>query len=201
MQKSSVLIDLRYKVRFYGFWHCGSGLAAGADVDALVVKDGRGLPFIPGRTMKGLLKEAAEDILFLENKWEQLRDGFVKTFGNAADRNYLTEGEMMCEGCAFFSNAELVKETGESVVGEGLAEELYVQLASTAIGDDGVAKENSLRQMEAVIPMELEGCILSVPEEMGEVLTKAARMVKRIGLNRSRGLGRCDIFMFQGEVV
>ena len=56
-------MDIKYKVIFFTDWHCGSGLAAGADVDALVIKDSDGLPYIPGKTMKGLLREAAEEIV------------------------------------------------------------------------------------------------------------------------------------------
>ena len=49
---------IKYEIEFFSNWHCGSGLAAGADVDALVIKDQEGLPYIPGRTLKGLLREA-----------------------------------------------------------------------------------------------------------------------------------------------
>ena len=47
---------LTYQIQFHSYWHCGSGLAAGAGVDALVVKDANGLPFVPGKTIKGLLR-------------------------------------------------------------------------------------------------------------------------------------------------
>ena len=52
--------DIKYKITFLTDWHCGSGLAAGADVDALVVKDKERLPYVPGKTMKGLVREAVE---------------------------------------------------------------------------------------------------------------------------------------------
>lgn len=29
-----------YSIEFFSYWHCGSGLAAGADVDELAIKDG-----------------------------------------------------------------------------------------------------------------------------------------------------------------
>ena len=45
-----------YSIEFFSYWHCGSGLAAGADVDELAIKDGDGLPYVPGRTVKGLLR-------------------------------------------------------------------------------------------------------------------------------------------------
>jgi CRISPR/Cas system CMR subunit Cmr4 (Cas7 group RAMP superfamily) len=55
---------IEYQIEFFSEWHCGSGLAAGADVDALVVKDKDKLPFVPGKTIKGLIREAA-DVLTL----------------------------------------------------------------------------------------------------------------------------------------
>ena len=51
-------MTLYYNLTFFTDWHCGSGLAAGADVDTLVVKDKNGLPFVPGKTLKGLIREA-----------------------------------------------------------------------------------------------------------------------------------------------
>ena len=43
-----------YTICFFSPWHCGSGTSAGADVDELVVKDKNGMPYIPGKTLKGL---------------------------------------------------------------------------------------------------------------------------------------------------
>ena len=53
---------IKYEIEFFSNWHCGSGLAAGADVDALVIKDNNGLPYVPGRTLKGLLRDAATNL-------------------------------------------------------------------------------------------------------------------------------------------
>ncbi len=58
-------MDIRYKIQFHTFWHCGSGLASGADADLLVIKDKDGIPYVPGKTVKGLLREAF-DLLYLE---------------------------------------------------------------------------------------------------------------------------------------
>ena len=53
--------NLTLKIQFFSPWHCGSGLSAGADTDALVIKNPQGLPFVPGKTIKGLVREALED--------------------------------------------------------------------------------------------------------------------------------------------
>lgn len=52
--------NIKYTIEFYSQWHCGSGLSAGADVDALVVKDKDYMPYVPGKTIKGLVREAVE---------------------------------------------------------------------------------------------------------------------------------------------
>jgi CRISPR/Cas system CMR subunit Cmr4 (Cas7 group RAMP superfamily) len=53
---------LKYKIEFLSDWHCGSGLSSGSDLDSLCIKDELNLPFVPGKTLKGLLHEAAEVI-------------------------------------------------------------------------------------------------------------------------------------------
>jgi CRISPR/Cas system CMR subunit Cmr4 (Cas7 group RAMP superfamily) len=93
---------IEYQIEFFSEWHCGSGLAAGADVDALVVKDKDDLPFVPGKTIKGLIREAA-DVLTLFGEQQEAK---MKTlFGNEAD----AESGADNHGCLFFSNAELSK--------------------------------------------------------------------------------------------
>lgn len=56
-------MNIHYKITFHTYWHCGSGLASGADADLLVIKDKDGLPYVPGKTIKGLIKEAV-DLLY-----------------------------------------------------------------------------------------------------------------------------------------
>ena len=51
-------MEMKYKVEFYSDWHCGSGLSSGSDIDSLVIKDEDGLPFVPGKTLKGQIGRA-----------------------------------------------------------------------------------------------------------------------------------------------
>jgi hypothetical protein len=72
---------------------------------------------------------------------------------------------------------------------------LYDQIYSTAIEENGLAKEGSLRQMEVTIPLELFAGIENFPKENEylESLMVCMNWVKRLGVNRNRGLGRCKI--------
>lgn len=180
-------MDLHYKLEFFSDWHCGSGLAAGADVDALVVKDDAGLPFVPGKTVKGLLREAMEELIAIKDNG--MEDLFTKTFGYF--NKEMGEG---VKGCAFFSNAELPDDERKAIIANKLQPFMFRQIASTALDADGVALDHSLRRMEVTIPCTLEGIIMGLPDdkEFIKEMEDALLYVKRMGQNRNRGLGRCS---------
>lgn len=181
-------MDIKYKIEFHTDWHCGSGLAAGADVDALVVKDKDGLPFVPGKTMKGLVREAMEDKMVL-NGVESIDDksDFVKAFGFFDDKEQKERGNM------FFTNAELSKDEQKAIVSNNATRFMYRSISSTAIDNEGIAVDHSLRKMEVVVPCTLHGEIKNVPDNMADDVLDALRYIKRLGQSRNRGLGRCTI--------
>lgn len=173
-------MNIQYKIEFYSNWHCGSGLAAGADVDALVVKDADGLPYVPGRTLKGLLREAAH-ALYGET------DLAASIFGISGEEEAPECGDRT--GQAFFGNAVLVEK--DAVLADGLVPYLFQAFASTAIDENGIAKDN--RRIETVVPCALTGSIRNVPDGGKKLLENAMLMVKRMGTGRNRGYGRCKI--------
>ena len=173
-------MTIEYKIEFLDYWHLSSGLSAGAKLDSTVSKDKDGLPYVPGKTIKGLLREMA---IVLKN------DAFVNVcFGK--------EGVKM--GACYFSNAKLSDTLSVEITKHKLQENLYDVVASTKIGQkdknnetEGIAVTNSLREIEVVVPLVLEGSIDDVPDEYKDTLVKTLKMIKRMGLNRNRGLGRC----------
>ena len=195
-------MNIQYTLTFFSEWHCGSGLAAGADVDALVVKNSAGMPYVPGKTIKGLVREAVETLLALRNETDACRALFVEAFGNAADSDWDMLGHLtadkMRRGAAFFSNAELSASLQRELAAEGLESYLFRAVASTALDEEGIALDHSLRRMQTVIPCELTGSITDVPCELVPVLTDALRLIKRLGQNRNRGLGRCEFKVIGG---
>ena len=173
-------------ITFYSPWHCGSGLSAGADVDELVVKDKDGLPYIPGKTLKGLIREATENYIAISGA-DHLAELLPTAFGTELS------GVTGTTGCLHFSNATLSETERTAIVGHHAQDYLYNKVTTTAIGDDGVAKDHSLRSMEVVVPCEMHAIITGVPAELREAMVKSFGWVKRLGQKRNRGLGRCDI--------
>lgn len=186
-------MTIRYKIEFYTYWHCGSGLSAGADVDLLAIKDEDGFPFIPGKTVKGLIREATETLVKLNPGRYPSWDEVERIFGQ----------DNSLQGCAFFSNAELPDEDKAAL--KPYAKHLFTALSSTAIGDDGIALEHSLRRIEVALPCVLTGEIMRWPDdEKGEnenikLIEDSLAFVKRLGENRNRGLGRCRFSIMSND--
>ena len=177
---------IKYEIEFFSNWHCGSGLAAGADVDALVIKDKQGMPYIPGRTMKGLLRDAASNLHDNDIDKGKVIDAI---FGVSGDK----EGHRT--GSAFFSNAVLRPVEYEYILANGLTEYLFQSFASTSIDENGIARNATLRKIETVVPCKLVGEIINVPEDEDakRMLEDSMHYIKRLGTGRNRGYGRCDI--------
>ena len=181
-QTDSTTVELELTVTFYDYWHCGAGESAGSKADALILKDEHNLPYIPGKTLKGHIREMAET---LDNHEDFVNRCFGRsTFGESVSPTATKEREGKC----YFGNAVL-----EEHIAPELIPYLYTTITSTAIESNGIAKTGSLREIEAVVPLTLKAYITNVPTEYQVQMCQAIRQVKRIGLNRTRGWGRCEI--------
>lgn len=161
-------MTLKYKIKFYDYWHLSSGLSAGAKLDSTVVKDKNDLPYAPGKTIKGLLREVLENQNY--------------------DINFLHY--------YYFSNAVLDKTNQNEILSNNLQSHLYDIIASTKIDKNGVAKDNTLREIEVVVPLELYGEILDISlDDEYKKIAEHLKNIKRMGLNRNRGLGRCEFLV------
>lgn len=186
--------NLTIKIEFFSPWNCSSGLSAGADADSLVIKDTNRLPYIPGKTVKGLVREAVEDYISLSGLEYQLID---KTFGD--NKENTDEDDIPQKGSLFFSNATLNTDEADSIIAGGLTEYLYVNRASTAIDNNsGIAKDHSLRTIETTVPCTLYATVMHVDDELAKIMEQALRMIKNIGTGRNRGMGRCRFSLKEG---
>lgn len=189
------------KFEFQSDWHIGNGKEAGAYADALALKDNLDLPYIPGKSIKGLLRQAFDTAC--ENKWfgEQSSALMGLLFGEEK-----REGEYS-QGLLQFSSAKLSH--GEQAYfkqNNQAKKHLYRTIQSTAIEHTtGVAKEGSLRSMEVVVPMVLIAEVsvnqghpnfspeLANQEQITTYLAQASQLVTALGAKRNRGLGQVTI--------
>ncbi len=164
---------MKYKISILSDWHIGSGLSSGAESDANVLKDPDNLPYIPGKTVKGLFKAALMEMPL--------------SVVSEIDITRIFES-----GSIFFSNAYLSKEERDEA--KCYNNFLYRKIAYTSIGENGIALNHSLRTMEVCIPLVLQGEITGFCEKKDRIfLEMAAKWIRGIGVNRNRGMGRCKI--------
>jgi CRISPR/Cas system CSM-associated protein Csm3 (group 7 of RAMP superfamily) len=168
-------MTLKCEIKFLDYWHISSGNSGGAKLDSYVIRDKNNLPYISGKTIKGLVREMADSFEDSE---------FIKEcFG--------LKGVDM--GKCYFTDALLSQDIQSEIIKDNLQDYLYHQIASTKITKDGLAEDNSLREIEVVVPLTLYAKVKDVPSEFSQKLISSFMMVKRAGLNRNRGLGRCQI--------
>lgn len=176
---------------FHSYWHIGTGRGSGYHIDSLVEKDASGLPYIPGKTIKGLMRDASYKL----ESWGHAcaTDSLYGKRGSATDetRNETTKGSIR------FSSLELPEKGYLADKGE-LKSHLFQTLSSTAIDDEtGVAKSQSLRMVEVTVPVKLEGEIEVISnqnleiskEELKSLLAKSASLITNIGAHKNRGFG------------
>ena len=175
------MIELEYKIEFFSPWHCGSGMGGGRDADYCPIRDAEGFPFLPGKTVKGLFREAAETLFEQE---------FVeRIFGEAS----LRDNANLKSGSAIWSSAEIPAKNREFIAEEHLTEKLYVNNYFIKIDDNGQTEDHSLRRGEYVVPMCIYGRISALAPDDAEKIKECMGFIKHIGLQRSRGFGRCRI--------
>jgi hypothetical protein len=148
--------------------------------------------------VKGILKDAAVTIAkYKDNKeeWEEFVD---RVFGVKAEKNSIFSEE----GSSSFSDAQLSKNMQQYLTraeNENKIAHLCKSISSTAIDENGVAKEHSLRRIEYVIPVTLYGTIDDIKPNDKEKMLECFKMVKSIGSGRNRGFGRCIMSEFKGD--
>jgi hypothetical protein len=176
---------IQYKIEFLSEWHIGSGLGAGAAADATVLLDNKEMPYIPGKTIKGLLKDAMKDIQ--EVQPEKITVDDIKALFGL---------ESNSPGVAKFSDCTLNQTDYNAIVSNEYQNAMLKNVASTAIDEFGIANDKSLRSKEVCIPLSLEGEIDNA-DEYKEKIALAFKWVRGAGVNRNRGLGRCKVTLIE----
>ncbi len=192
--------SLTYTIQFHSFWHASSGLSGSTYAATLVNKSRKGLPFIPGKTLKGLLREAAEILHELDP--QKVTAAFItEVFGDRSpienpDARRPAEEKIEANyspGTCHFSSAHLSQALQQQIQ-ETQKPHLYQVLSSTRINKDGLAENKTLRSLEVSVPLTLFAEIGQFPQgdDYRQQMNFCMQWTKRMGLNRSRGLGRCQ---------
>lgn len=183
------------------YWHPGTGRGSGFHLDAVTHEGADGLPRLPGRTLKGLLRDA----LWRAEQWgwnEVPSGSTCLLFGPRGE-----EREETYPGALRVSDAALPTELAaylSSADGVALVPGLYREHFSTSIDSaTGVAQSHGLRGMRVVVPLELEARISEVAgveaaADWRQRLQAVFPLITAVGSYRSRGFGRAQVRWGEG---
>ena len=193
------------------WWRAGSAYGDGAVADATVHCDAAGLPFVPGRTVKGLcrhaLRLAAEAGLAVSGKPITMGDverwfgpELEDSTGGDVDRRVAAFRYQTRAGALRFDSARLPKAWQDwAIQNPGALWALRVPMASTAVGDDGVAADHTLRTVEVAAPMSLTGAVEWIAADADDARWRDAFraalpiFIRGLGSTRNRGFGRVAV--------
>ena len=189
----------------------GSGDGVAGLVDVEVQHDPNGLPYLGGRTLRGMLREACELIVEVAPVWKDAKD---RLFGESKREAYqlgiLRVGnallpKMLREVIADEVNRENAKITRQQVL-----ESLTAIRRQTAVDEQtGAAKEKALRASRVIIrgiqfaaELKFRTALLETSDELA-LLAATTLAFRRAGMGRSRGRGEvtCRLINETGEDV
>lgn len=192
----------------------GTRLTQAGDVDVCQAVDDAGLPTIGGRILKGLLVEEVSILLRALEGHEHLRD-----WEEAAAEAFGVPGSA-APGKLEVRDAGFAPEVREKIRTSTLADPQLLGLATRAMTvvrnqtaidpKTGVARPHSLRGTRlAKRGLELRGelawdgaSLSSAPKRSRALVAAAVKMLRRGGVNRTRGWGRLSCSILEsGETV
>lgn len=200
---------IEVRIQILSFWHPGTGKGQGPGADAEANRDSAGLPVVPGRTLKGLMREAAEVAAHLGRaRDEDITELFGSPFLDDSPSDEPARHRSV-PGRVHFGSARLGRTVAEadawqswatSDASDGPKRQLFRTIASTKL-ENGVAADHTLRSIEVVVPVQLSAKIEAPPADeirALNLLQAAAPFVNAVGAHRSRGLGRCVVTVVRG---
>jgi hypothetical protein len=186
MTPNKIIITLKSATTF------GSGDGVAGLVDREIEHDQYGFPFLRGKTLKGLLAESAENIVFaLENDkaWRDAKDHLFGLPGRGSDER----------GILHTGDAQLSESLRTKIKNAGWSKEdvLYSLTGirrQTAINENGAPDHASLRSMRVLLPkVVLEAKITfdgDVPSPIElQLLAASVLDFRHAGTGRNRGRG------------
>ncbi len=185
MTPTKIVLTLKSAATF------GRGDGVAGLVDREIEHDQHGFPFLRGKTLKGLLAESAENIVFALKDTPKWRDAKNALFGVSGSG---LEGR----GSLHIGDARLPEALRTAVLDEKISKEdvLYSLTGirrQTSINEDGAPENATLRSMRVLLPgVTLEAPISfdgNLEETHKQLLAAAVLDLRHAGTGRNRGRG------------
>jgi len=197
-------------IKMLSDWHISSGTGRSGNIDSLVKRDHEQFPFIPAKTLTGILRDACEQVALgldednLNGKWYKWVNYL---FGNQPAvefrQNEISEDKPQA-AILSIRPARLPERLRNALRNKPLLKEAltFIKPGIAIDPDSGCAKSDFLRFEEMVrsgtkltAEYTLEGLEADTYEykTAQSLLAAGASMVQRLGAKRRRGAGKCEI--------
>lgn len=212
-ETASLILDL------HDYWHCATGRTERVGSGARVVRK-HGLPLVPGRTVRGLLREAVRQAETFGHVKPGVTEWLFGGMGAAqpqdeADltmvRFRTTPGALVVDDATLPQAWRIWARTRPAVAdGVDPLDLMGETLHATRLDGEGQVEHGSLRSMEVMPPMTLTaplaldpppGCLepdWASPGDWRAVLATALPLLRGLGSHRNRGLGRVTATLSNG---
>ncbi|HEC25224.1 MAG TPA: hypothetical protein ENI54_04360 [bacterium] len=196
MNKYKIKIDLKSDVL------AGIGEGYGTIVDSDVVLDEVGLPYIPSKRIKGIMRESAEEVNEMLESFDKNIIDIDKIFGTAGAAEgvlhlsnfFLTEYEDCKAWFKYLTN------TRNIINKQNITDQLTSLRYSTAIDiKTGCAKEHSLRTERVIDKGNTFIAHADLYESCEIDLALICQNIRRMGTKRTRGLGEINVVLMKNE--
>lgn len=173
-----------------------SGESMGSYIDSDVCYDDNGIPYIPSKRIKGILRESAQEYC----DWnEKLKDCIDSIFGIEGERN---PGKLKIDN-AYIKGYETVTEELNEIPKDYVSKQRIINAFTytryqTAIDENtGTSLDNSLRTTRVVKQGNVFVANIDIDADEKEIklLENASKLCKHMGMNRTRGYGEisCEL--------
>lgn len=187
----------------------GSGEGYGSVVDRDVVFDDLGIPYLPARRIKGVLREAAielQEMFTSSGIMTVTNEQIEKLFGREGQQ----EGSGLIVTDFYFPDYKVIKKWfkylfdkyGMLFAPPVLMDYFTETRHQTSINDQGIAEEGSLRTSRVLkkdLSFKGELFLSEYSEEDTRLIALACANVRRLGGQRNRGFGEVEAVLYSGD--
>lgn len=169
----------------------GSGTSLAGIIDRDIAYDKLGLPFIPAKRIKGVLKESAEDL-----RLKNIEEIFGKKYNDKGVELRISNGHL--EHNEDYKELLNAKEVNTFLPKQAVLDFFTYTRSQTTI-EDGVAKENSLR-VSRVLKKGLGFAFeIQCEDKHKSDLAKICKVTRSFGSSRTRGFGEIELKLVESE--
>ena len=200
------IMNKKLKIELRSPLTAGSGYSFAGIIDSDICYDEYGIPFIPGKRIKGCMRDTAEYIVsaVLDHSAGELfgRKGNNDICGITVGNAYIEDYQQIKDE---IRAAEKDKDLGGMVTPQAVLDEFTDVKAQTRM-KDGVAEDNSLRftrMVKEYSPLNNGRLVftadISFDDELESDIEKIVKGLRNIGLMRNRGMGSVDCTLQDNE--